>query len=83
MPPTLPKITGRLSSGYGGAAHYREERTVDDRGVITAGATAPVDFAAAIFRRLDLFPPAMIDAWYGLYTTGERMYFDRLTVDAG
>jgi putative intracellular protease/amidase len=71
------------SSGYGGAAHYREERAVDDRGVITAGATAPVDFAAAIFRRLELFPPAMIDAWYGLYTTGERMYFDRLTVDAG
>jgi putative intracellular protease/amidase len=71
------------SSGYGGAAHYREERAVDDRGVITAGPTAPVDFAAAVFRRLELFPPAMIDAWYGLYTTGERTYFDRLTVDAG
>jgi putative intracellular protease/amidase len=70
-------------SGYGGAALYREERAVDDRGVITAGATAPVDFAAAVFRRLELFPPAMIDAWYGLYTTGERMYFDRLAVDAG
>lgn len=70
-------------SGYGGAAHYREERAVDDRGVITAGATAPVDFAAAVFRRLELFPPAVVDAWYGLYTTGERKYFDRLTADAG
>ena len=70
-------------TGYAGAAHYREERAVDDQGVITAGATAPVDFAAAVFRRLELFPPAVVDAWYGLYTTGERKYFDRLTADAG
>jgi hypothetical protein len=25
-----------------------------------------------------LFPPPVIDAWYGLYTTGERRYFDAL-----
>ena len=68
--------------GYAGTAHYREERVVDDGGVITAGATSPVDFAAAVFRRLELFPPAVVDAWYGLYTTGERKYFDLLT-DAG
>jgi putative intracellular protease/amidase len=70
-------------SGYAGAALYREERAVDDRGLITAGATAPVDFAAAVFRRLELFPPAVVEAWYGLYTTGERKYFDLLTADAG
>ena len=49
-----------------------------DGDVITAPATAPVDFAAAVFRRLELFPPATIDAWYGLYTTGERRWFDAL-----
>lgn len=27
---------------------------------------------------LDLFPPAAIDAWYGLYTTGERRFYDAL-----
>jgi putative intracellular protease/amidase len=70
-------------SGYAGAGLYREERAVDDRGLITAGATAPVDFAAAVFRRVELFPPAVVDAWYGLYTTGERKYFDLLTADAG
>jgi putative intracellular protease/amidase len=70
-------------SGYAGTARYREERAVDDRGVITAGAAAPVDFTAAIFRRLELFPPAIVDAWYGLYTTGERKYFELLTADAG
>lgn len=66
------------SSGYAGAEHYRDERVVDDGGLITAPATAPVDFSAAIFRRLELFPPEIIDAWYGLYTTGERRYYDAL-----
>ena len=66
------------ASGYAGSDHYREERVVDDGGLITAPASAPVDFSAAVFRRLDLFPPEIIDAWYGLYTTGERHYFDAL-----
>ena len=67
-----------LPSGYAGAGRYRDERVVVDGDVITAPATAPVDFAAAVFRRLELFPPATIDAWYGLYTTGERRWFDAL-----
>ncbi|MDQ3325096.1 MAG: DJ-1/PfpI family protein [Actinomycetota bacterium] len=66
------------ASGYGGADRYVEESVVDDDGLITAPATAPVDFSAAVFRRLDLFPASVIDAWHGLYTTGERRYFDAL-----
>jgi len=69
-------------SGYLGAEHYVDAPVVDDGGLITAPATAPVDFSAAVFRRLELFPPAVIDAWFGLYTTGERRYFDAL-VGAG
>ena len=69
-------------SAYAGAASYVEAPVVEDRGVITAPAVRPVDFAAAVFRRLEVFPPAVVDAWYGLYTTGERRYFDQL-VGAG
>jgi putative intracellular protease/amidase len=69
-------------SGYAGAGLYVHEKVVDDDGLITAPATAPVDFTAALFRRLQLFPEAIVDAWYGLYTTGERRYFDAL-VGAG
>jgi putative intracellular protease/amidase len=65
-------------TGYSGADRYLDARVVDDADVITAPATAPVDFSAAIFRRLEVFPPAITDAWYGLYTTGERHYFDTL-----
>ena len=66
------------TSGYAGGDRYREEPVVSDRDVITAPATKPVDFSAAIFRRLEVFPPAVVDAWYGLYTTGDRRYFDEL-----
>lgn len=64
--------------GYGGAERYRDERAVSDGGVITASAVFPVDFARAIFEAVGAFPPHILDAWYGLYTTGERRYFDAL-----
>ncbi len=61
--------------GYGGAAHYRNERVVNDRGLITAGSTFPVDFARAIFEALGLYTPELLAAWYGLFSTGEERYF--------
>ena len=70
------------ASGYAGADRYVEARVVDDDGLITAPATAPVDLAAAVFRRLGLFPAPVVDAWHGLYTTGERRLYDAL-VSAG
>ena len=64
--------------GYGGADRYRDVRAVHDRGLITAPATAPVDFARTVFEALEVFPEPVIDAWYGLYTTGERRFYDAL-----
>ena len=63
---------------YRGAEHYREEKAVSDGTVVTAGATAPIEFAKLVFERLNVFPQPVIDAWYGLYTTGERKYYDQL-----
>jgi putative intracellular protease/amidase len=64
--------------GYRGAASYREERVVTDRGLITAGATAPVDFARAVFAALDMYDKSVLDAWYGLFSTGDAKYFQQL-----
>jgi putative intracellular protease/amidase len=64
--------------GYHGAANYCEQRAVMDRGVITAGATAPVDFARAIFAALDMYEPSVLDAWHGLFSTGNAKYFYQL-----
>lgn len=65
--------------GYHGATHYRPEKTVSAGNLITAPATAPIEFAKAVFERLEFFPQPIVDAWYGLCTTGEKKYFDQLT----
>lgn len=67
------------AASYRGAQHYRAEKAVSDGTVITAGATAPIEFAKLVFERLNVFPQPVIDAWYGLYTTGEQKYYDQLS----
>lgn len=67
-----------FAAEYRGAEHYVEAKAVVDAGVITAGATAPIEFAKAVFETLGAMPQSVVDAWYGLYTTGERRYYDEL-----
>lgn len=58
------------SSGYGGAAHYVQEPAVEDGGVITASVTASLEFAKLVLARLGIFSTRALEAWYGLYKTG-------------
>lgn len=55
------------TSGYAGAAHYRDEPAVTDRGVITAGGIAPIEFAREIFTLLDVYDPAVLAAWFAMF----------------
>ena len=66
------------ATGYGGSARYTEADAVLDNHVITAGATGTVDFAREIFRELALYSPEVLDAWHGLFKTGEAQYFGAL-----
>ena len=66
------------ATGYRGAALYIDSGAVSDGDVITASGIAPVDFAREIFHRLDLYPPAVIDAWFQLFKTGDRQYYAAL-----
>ncbi|MES2325486.1 MAG: type 1 glutamine amidotransferase family protein [Pseudomonadota bacterium] len=66
------------ATGYKGAALYREDAVVSDGNLITASSMAPLDFARAIFARLDLYEPAVLDAWYGLFSTRRPEYFAAL-----
>jgi putative intracellular protease/amidase len=66
------------ASGYAGSDLYVEERAVSDRGLITASGVWPVDFAAEIFKALELYEPHVLDSWRGLYTTGEERHFAAL-----
>jgi putative intracellular protease/amidase len=65
------------SSGYRGGSHYVQEPAVEDRGVITASVTASLEFGRLILARLEVFPDRALDAWYGLYKTGNpACYFE-------
>jgi putative intracellular protease/amidase len=57
------------SSGYAGGKHYVDAPAIEDRGVITASAMAPLDFARLVLARLQVFPEPALAAWYDLYTT--------------
>jgi putative intracellular protease/amidase len=71
------------ATGYGGAALYEEAEAVADGGVITAGAIGALEFAATVFRALELYPNEVIEAWYQLYKRGDATLMARLAVEAG
>ena len=64
--------------GYGGAGRYRDEPAVTDRDLITASATAPVEFAREILARLAVFEPHVLDSWYKLYGRRDPAGFHEL-----
>jgi putative intracellular protease/amidase len=66
------------STGYAGAALYREEPAVTDGALITATGTAPVAFAREIFARLGLYEPSVLDSWFKLYGLGDPAGFYEL-----
>ena len=67
------------TTNYSGSALYQDQPAVTDGDVITASSTAPLDFAYQIFKRLAVFPPEMLEAWYGLFSTGDPAYFEQMT----
>lgn len=66
------------ATGYGGAQLYQDEPAVTDGDLITAASMAPLEFAYHIFRRLDLYAPDVLEAWYGLFSTRKPEYFAEL-----
>jgi putative intracellular protease/amidase len=64
--------------GYAGGHLYRDEPAVTDRDLITASATAPVEFARAVLARLEVFEPHVLDSWYKLYGRQDPAGFHEL-----
>src|SRR5690606_33109182 len=67
------------ASGYAGGALYRDVDAITDRGLVTAGSPHPVAFAREIFTVLDLYAREVLDAWFGLFSTGDPKYYLRMT----
>jgi putative intracellular protease/amidase len=60
---------------YAGEKYYRHELVVADGELITATGVAPLEFTYQVLKKLDVFAPATLEAWYGLYATKEARYF--------
>ena len=56
--------------GYTGQKHFVSAQVVNDNGIITANATAAVDFAYEILQTLKTFTNEEIDAWYDSFKNG-------------
>ena len=68
--------------GSKGGARYVDEPAVTDRGLITATATAPVEFARETFAALELYEPAVLESWYKLYGLHDPAGYFELTAGA-
>ena len=66
------------ATNYQGAAHYQPQRAVTAGNLITAGAASPIEFAYQIFKKLEVYDTQTLEAWYGLYTTGDPAYFFKM-----
>lgn len=64
---SAPEYLRFAGGDYRGSARYQHEPVVSDRGLITAGATHPVEFARAALDALEVFTPQVLDAWYRLF----------------
>lgn len=60
---------------YKGDAFYRNEPAVTDGNLITASGMAPLEFAYQILKKLEVTTPALLDAWYRLYSTRQPQYY--------
>jgi len=60
---------------YAGEAFYLQQPVVCDGDLITALGVAPLEFAREILKRLDVFRPETLEAWYRLYRTHEAQDF--------
>jgi putative intracellular protease/amidase len=66
------------ATGYRGTHLYQTADVVSDQDLITASGMKSLEFAREIFSRLDLYEAKVLDAWYGLFKTGELKYYAAL-----
>ena len=50
--------------------------------MITANSTAPLEFAYQIIKKLHAYTTETLEAWYGLFKTGDAAYYGALPQQA-
>lgn len=66
------------ASKYRGEALYQNQPAFTDGNLITASAIAPLEFAYQIFKKLELYRPRTLEAWYQVYKTSDSSHLVEL-----
>ncbi len=64
-----------VSPGYQGQRFYVDKPSVADHNLMTAGSTGALLWAKQIIKRLEVFQPNTLEAWYEYFRTGAPEYF--------
>ncbi|MEN6391626.1 MAG: type 1 glutamine amidotransferase family protein [Syntrophomonas sp.] len=62
-------------ANYSGELYYQPGPAVADGNLITASGIAPLEFSFEVLKKLDVFTPVKLDAWYKLYNTQDAKYY--------
>lgn len=72
------EYTKMVCPDYKGENFYEEEPAITDVNLVTASGIAPLEFAAEVVKKLDVFAPDTLNAWYNLNKTQQPEYFYQL-----
>lgn len=59
------------ASAYRGGALYQDQGAFTDGDLITGRAIAPIEFAYEIFKKLEVYTPRTLEAWYRVSKTSD------------
>jgi len=60
----------KFSEVYNGEQYYVQQPAVSDRNIITASGIYPIEFAAEVFRALNVMDDHTIEKWFQLFKNG-------------
>lgn len=63
---------------YKGEPFYEKKPAVSDENLVTASGLAPLEFTIEVLKKLDVFAPDTLHAWYNLNKTHKLEYFFQL-----
>lgn len=72
------EYTKMVCPDYKGEKFYEMESAVSDANLVTASGIAPLEFAAEVLKKMDVFAPDTLQSWYNLNKTHQPEYFFQL-----
>ena len=72
------EYTKMISPNYKGEKFYELESAISDANLVTASGIAPLEFAKEVLKKIDVFAPDTLHAWYNLNKTHKPEYFFQL-----